>query len=113
MLVNPEDFCRPSSAPAQANPNPQRQVAQLAVLGSAGCRPWGEAKPIPGGGEQRLEEMPQVLKDRVWELAGDWNLMGVGVEWVGTTLAHVPAGIVCALVVERRFLTEQACFATT
>jgi hypothetical protein len=45
---------------------------------------------------------------KVRELAGDWGVVRVGVEWVETALAQVPVEIACVLVVEQRFLTRQA-----
>jgi|GEM_PF-6793193 len=70
MLVNPKDFFPRFLASAQVEPNPQRLVVQLVVLGSVGCRRWGRAKPILGGGELCLEEMVQAHMGKVRELAG-------------------------------------------
>jgi hypothetical protein len=36
-----------------------------------GCRQWGKAKSILGGGELCLEEMAQVLMGKVLAQAGD------------------------------------------
>ena len=113
MLVNPKDFFPHFLAPAQVESNPQRRVAQLVVLESVGCRRWGKAKPIFGGGGLCLEEMAQALMGKVRELAGDWDVVGVEAEWVETALAQVPVGIACALVVEQRFPTKQAFLAIT
>jgi hypothetical protein len=106
MLVTPKDCFPRFLATAQVEPNPQRRVAQLVVLESVGCRRWGKAKPIFGGGELCLEEMAQALMGKVRELAGAWDVVQVGAEWVETALAQVPVGIACVLVVEQRFLTR-------
>jgi len=46
--------------------------------------------------------------DKVQELAGDWDVVEVGAEWVETAPAQVPVGIVCVLLVGQRFLTRRA-----
>jgi hypothetical protein len=73
-----------------------------------GCRRWGKAKPILGGGELCLEETAQALMGKVRELAGAWDVVGVGAEWVETAPVQVPPGIVFVLLVGQRFLTRQA-----
>jgi hypothetical protein len=113
MLVNPKDFFPRFLAAAQVEPNPQRRVAQLVVLESVGCRQWGKAKPILGGGELCLEETAQALMGKVQVLAGDWDVVEVGAEWVETAPAQVPVGIVYVLLVGQRFLIRQAFLAMT
>jgi len=71
MLATPKDSFPHFLAAAQVEPNPQRRVAQLVVLESVGCRRWGKAKPILGGGELCLEEMAQALMGKVQEQAED------------------------------------------
>ena len=71
MLENQEGSFPHSLAQGQAQLVHRKQVVQLVVLESVGCRRWGKAKPILGGGELCLEEMAQALMGKVRELAGD------------------------------------------
>jgi hypothetical protein len=51
--------------------------------------------------------MAQALMGKVRELAGDWDVVEVGGEWVGTVPAQVPREVAYVPVVERRLITKQ------
>jgi hypothetical protein len=57
--------------------------------------------------------MVQALMGKGRELAGDWDVVEVGAEWVENAPAQVPVGIVCVLLVGQIFLTRRAFLAMT